>query len=115
MSLPEFIAPIQPPLVKEPFDSRDWIFEAKLDGYRAIAVIDSVGRVRICSRNRMRLDLKFPIIEGALEQLDLRSTILDREIVALDNQGNPALPTVATVSEAPNCAVSLLSVRPSLE
>jgi bifunctional non-homologous end joining protein LigD len=26
--------------VKEPFDSPDWIFETKLDGYRAIAVID---------------------------------------------------------------------------
>ncbi len=30
--------------VKEPFDDPDWIFETKLDGYRAIAVIDSTGK-----------------------------------------------------------------------
>jgi ATP-dependent DNA ligase len=30
--------------VKEPFDSPDWIFEVKLDGYRAIAVFDD-GRI----------------------------------------------------------------------
>jgi ATP-dependent DNA ligase len=33
--------------VKEPFDSPDWVFESKLDGYRAIAVIDSTGKARI--------------------------------------------------------------------
>jgi bifunctional non-homologous end joining protein LigD len=27
-------------VAEEPFDSPDWIFETKLDGYRAIAVID---------------------------------------------------------------------------
>ncbi len=31
-------------LIKDPFDSPDWIFEPKLDGYRAIAVIDSNGK-----------------------------------------------------------------------
>jgi hypothetical protein len=29
------------------FDSPDWIFETKLDGYRAIAVIDSTGKAQI--------------------------------------------------------------------
>ena len=29
---------------KEPFDSPDWIFETKLDGFRAIAGIDSTGK-----------------------------------------------------------------------
>jgi bifunctional non-homologous end joining protein LigD len=81
--LPEFVAPMQPTLVKEPFDSPDWIFETKLDGYRAIAVIDPRGGARIWSRNHLPLERKFPVIEGYLEQLDLRSTILDGEIVAL--------------------------------
>jgi ATP-dependent DNA ligase len=31
---------------REPFDSPDWIFETKLDGYRAMAVIDSTGTAR---------------------------------------------------------------------
>jgi bifunctional non-homologous end joining protein LigD len=37
--------------VKKPFDNSDWIFEAKLDGYRAIAAVDS--KARIWSRNKL--------------------------------------------------------------
>jgi ATP-dependent DNA ligase len=38
--LPQFVAPKQASSVKKPF-------ETKLDGYRAIAVIDSTGEARI--------------------------------------------------------------------
>jgi ATP-dependent DNA ligase len=38
---------MQASLVKKPFDSPDWIFETKLDGCRAIAVIDSAGKAQI--------------------------------------------------------------------
>jgi bifunctional non-homologous end joining protein LigD len=41
--LPQFIAPMMTSTVKKPFNDPDWIFETKLDGYRAIAVIDSTG------------------------------------------------------------------------
>ena len=67
--------------VKEPFDSPDWIFETKMEGYRAIAVIDSTRKARIWSRNRLSLEQKFPNIRDAEEELNLRSTILDGEIV----------------------------------
>ena len=75
--------------VKKPFDSPDWIFETKLDGYRAVAVIDSTGKARIWSRNRLPLERKFPTIRYATEELKLRSTILDGEIVSLDEKGIP--------------------------
>ena len=39
-TLPEFVPPPKASSVKEPFDSPDWVFEIKLDGYRAIAVFD---------------------------------------------------------------------------
>jgi bifunctional non-homologous end joining protein LigD len=76
-------------IAKEPFESRDWIFETKLDGYRAIAVIDSAGKAKIWSRNRLPLESKFPLVLDAVDQLKLRSTILDGEIVALDQEGVP--------------------------
>jgi bifunctional non-homologous end joining protein LigD len=38
---PEFVAPMQASSVKKPFDSPNWVFETKLDGYRAIAVTGS--------------------------------------------------------------------------
>ena len=72
---------------KEPFDSTDWIFETKLDGYRAIAVIDSADNALIWSRNRLPLASKFPMVQEAVNELRLHSTILDGEIVALDEEG----------------------------
>jgi ATP dependent DNA ligase-like protein len=88
-SFPQFVAPMQASSMKDPFDSPDWVFETKLDGYRAIAVIDSVGKARIWSRNRLPLEPKFPMILNAVDRLKLRSTILDGEIVALDQEGIP--------------------------
>ena len=41
-------------VVKEPFDGPDWIFETKLDDYRAIAVIDPTGKTRLWSRNQWK-------------------------------------------------------------
>jgi bifunctional non-homologous end joining protein LigD len=35
---------------REPFNHPDWIFELKLDGFRALAVIDH-GRAQLLSRN----------------------------------------------------------------
>jgi hypothetical protein len=64
--LPDFVAPMQASPIKEPFDSLDWIFETKLDGYRAIAVIDSTGKTRIWSRNHLPLEPKFPTVGDAV-------------------------------------------------
>ena len=70
-------------MVTHPFEHPDWIFETKLDGYRAIAVIDSTGKTRIWSRNHFPLEPKFPTVGDAVNKLGLRSTILAGEIVAL--------------------------------
>jgi hypothetical protein len=91
-----------PTFIKEPFDSLDWIFEPKLDGYRATAVIDATGKARIWSRNHLPLEQKFPTVLAAVNRLKLRSTILDGEIVALDKEGPPGS----------NCSNNGKSVRP---
>jgi bifunctional non-homologous end joining protein LigD len=69
---PQFVAPMQALSVKEPFDSPDWIFETKLDGYRAIAVMDATGKARIWSRNQVPLEPKFPTVATAVNQLNLQ-------------------------------------------
>jgi bifunctional non-homologous end joining protein LigD len=86
---PDFVPPMTAQSAKEPFDSEDWIFETKLDGYRAIAVFDAAGKPHLWSRNGLRLEQKFPAISQAVSRLKLRSTILDGEIVAVDENGIP--------------------------
>jgi bifunctional non-homologous end joining protein LigD len=103
--LPQFVALMQASSVKKPFDSPDWIFETKLDGFRAIAVIDSTGKARIWSRNRLSLEPKFPMVLDAVDQLELRSTILDGEIVALDEEGIPRFQLLQKWQKRPTAPV----------
>jgi bifunctional non-homologous end joining protein LigD len=88
-TLPEFVPPMMAGSVKTPFDSPDWIFEIKLDGYRAITVFDAAGKPHLWSRNGLPLEQKFPAIAKAVSKLKLRSTVLDGEIVAVDENGIP--------------------------
>src|SRR5262245_23014760 len=72
----------------EPFDHAEWIFELKLDGFRALAYIEN-GEGRLVSRNgntfasfrdlAAQVAASFRGIEG----------VLDGEIVCLDEDGCP--------------------------
>lgn len=62
-----------------------WRLEIKLDGYRAIAVLNQ-GKVELWSRNRKPLD-DYPEVRAALENLPCTDAVLDGEIVALDESG----------------------------
>jgi bifunctional non-homologous end joining protein LigD len=101
----QFVAPMMASSVKEPFNDPDWIFETKLDGYRAIAVIDSTGKARLWSRNHLPLEPKFPTIGDGANQLKLRSTILDGEIVALDKNGIPRFQLLQQWQKRPTAPV----------
>jgi len=107
MPPPQFVAPMAAASAKEPFDSPDRIFEPKLDGYRAIAVIDSTGKARLWSRNHLPLEPKFPTIQDAVNELKLRSTILDGEIVALDKDGVPRFQLLQQWQKRPTAPVVL--------
>jgi ATP-dependent DNA ligase len=102
---PQFIVPMTASVAKKPFNHPDWIFETKLDGSRAIAVIDSTGKARIWSRNRLPLEQKFPTVRDAVEELKVRSTILDGEIVALDEDGVPRFQLIQKWQKRPTAPV----------
>ena len=88
-TFPEFVPPMMAESAKAPFDSPDFIFEIKLDGYRAITVFDATGLPHLWSRNGLLLEQKFPAIAKAVSKLKLRSTVLDGEVVAVDEDGIP--------------------------
>jgi bifunctional non-homologous end joining protein LigD len=64
-----------------------WVWEIKLDGYRAIAV-RSGGAVDLFSRREKSLSKKFPYIVEALAGLP-EGTVVDGELVVLDDRGRP--------------------------
>lgn len=65
----------------------DWVFEIKLDGFRIIAS-RLEDQVTLWSRNANSLNRKFHYIADALSFLPA-DTILDGELVALDDAGRP--------------------------
>jgi bifunctional non-homologous end joining protein LigD len=69
----------------EPFSHRDWLFEIKYDGFRALAHIEH-GRCKLVSRNGNEFK-SFRALSESLGTELKRSVILDGEIVCLDGKG----------------------------
>lgn len=83
---PHFIEPMKPRLVEAPPTAGDWIYELKFDGIRAIAVKDG-SKVSLMSRNKNELRIRFPEIADAVENLTIQESVIDGEVVALDEEG----------------------------
>jgi bifunctional non-homologous end joining protein LigD len=87
--LSSYIEPMKAQLSDRPaFDSEEWIFEIKWDGYRAIAEIRPDGN-RLYSRNGLTFDKAYPKVFEALKAIKKRA-IIDGEIVAFDSNGKPS-------------------------
>src|SRR5499427_8753191 len=68
-------------------DGPDWIYEVKLDGYRAVAV-KADGALNLYSRRRNSFNRQYPLVYEVLGDLP-ENTVVDGEIVALDDEGKP--------------------------
>jgi bifunctional non-homologous end joining protein LigD len=65
-----------------------WLYELKLDGYRAVA-FKRDGTVHLRSRNDNDFNVRYPGVVEALGKLP-DNTVIDGEIVALDEEGRPS-------------------------
>jgi bifunctional non-homologous end joining protein LigD len=72
-----------------PSPERDWSFEVKWDGVRAIAYLQP-GRLRLESRNLNEITDAYPEVRGLLRDIGMREAVFDGEIVAFDEQGRPS-------------------------
>jgi ATP-dependent DNA ligase len=66
----------------------EWVYEIKLDGYRALA-FKIGGKLSLRSRNDNDFALRYPSIAKALASLP-DATAVDCEIVAIDEAGKPS-------------------------
>ncbi|HYR33272.1 MAG TPA: non-homologous end-joining DNA ligase [Burkholderiales bacterium] len=100
-ALPASLAPMHAELGEAPYDHPDWMWEPKLDGYRALAFISEKG-VTLKSRRGLALDA-FPHLEAELARQAVNTMVLDGELVAFDAAGKPSFNAMQNVQ--PNTPV----------
>src|SRR3984893_18896449 len=77
---PKWIAPMLATLTDDRFSREGWLFEPKWDGERCL-VFRRGRELSLFSRNRIRLNEKYPEIVAALQRQQIASFIADGEIV----------------------------------
>ncbi len=82
---PVRISPMLATLVDKPFDSADWQYEVKWDGYRTIALCNK-SNVELKSRNDKSFNEKFYPVYKAVQEWNINA-VVDGEIVVLDENG----------------------------
>jgi len=94
----KFIEPMKAAVTAAPPYNGEWIYEVKFDGFRVLAI--KKGReVELWSRNKKRLDERFPGVVESLKKLALPSGILDGEVCALDAQGKSSFQLLQNAGE----------------
>ncbi|MFD1769770.1 DNA ligase D [Sphingobacterium suaedae] len=79
------IAPMLATLSERVPDDSPWLFERKLDGFRAITEITGKS-INVWSRNGLSFNKKFPSISHLFDEISVQA-IVDGEIVAEDARG----------------------------
>ncbi len=85
--MPHDIIPMLAVEKETAFNDKDWIYELKWDGYRAIAEIEK-GNVKLYSRNQQDFTDRYKTVVEELKNLPL-DAVLDGEVVAVDKDGKP--------------------------
>ena len=71
--------------IEEPFNSKDWLYEIKWDGYRAIAEIKEGGN-QLYSRNGNSFNTAYPLVYNELKKIK-HQAVLDGEVVVINEAG----------------------------
>src|SRR5262245_18264556 len=75
-------------LEERPFSSPEWIFEIKYDGVRVLAERNG-DAIELYGRNGAQITNRYPELREALKKLPIEHFIIDGEIVAFDDRGQP--------------------------
>jgi bifunctional non-homologous end joining protein LigD len=84
------IVPMRATAAEHPPTGEGWAFELKWDGYRTLAFVDVLERdVRLQSSNQIDVTARWPELGALWHSVNARSTVLDGEVVVLDDNGIP--------------------------
>jgi bifunctional non-homologous end joining protein LigD len=88
--MPEGVKPMAATLATDiPTDDEHWGYEIKWDGIRAIAYCE-VGSLRLESRTLRDITATYPELRALAGELGSSDAVLDGEVVAFDDDGNPS-------------------------
>lgn len=82
---PRHFKPMLAKVADGPFDEKNWIFEIKWDGFRALAFINN-GKIELLSRNLKSFNSRYPEVVKELEKIN-DDIVIDGEIVNLNSDG----------------------------
>src|SRR5512142_851567 len=87
--MPSHVTPMLATSIEKPFDSDEWLYEVKWDGYRSVAFIDG-GNLRLVSRNHNDQTAQFSDLADMPTYIRARNAVVDGEVVAIDENGRPS-------------------------
>src|SRR5690606_11189255 len=90
-------------LADSAFDDKDWVFEIKWDGYRAIADLRK-NPPHFYSRNGISFSKKFKKVADDFKNQN-QAMVLDGEIVVFDSSGKPNFQLLQQIGENPDPAL----------
>ena len=90
-TMPTSIEPMLASLAEMPCDQREYAFEFKWDGIRALTYWDGAS-LQIQSRNLLDITRRYPELRKLGNALGRHKAVLDGEIIAVDDVGLPSFP-----------------------
>lgn len=99
-----YIKPMLAKLTDQAFNSKEWVFEIKWDGYRAIADLRDEDHL-LYSRNGLSFKEKFSAVADALKEQPFKM-VLDGEIIAHNAEGKPDFQKLQQIGDNPNMALT---------
>src|ERR1039457_6542606 len=87
-AMPKALTPMAASLAEHIPSGKDWLYEIKWDGVRALCFIEN-GEMYILSRNGNRCERQYPELSLLPHFVRAGTAIIDGEIAVLDEQGRP--------------------------
>jgi bifunctional non-homologous end joining protein LigD len=106
--LPEFCEPQLAALMEAPPSGKNWIFEIKYDGYRALIAADG-GQAKIFTRSGLDWTARFPAVAKAAAAQKWRGVLMDCEICVLDAEGRSDFGALVSALETGKGALTALA------